>query len=309
MRKTITVIAVLIVLVLIGVGIVQYVNTSDDSDFIGQPGEPTGTETTEPPVQPDWCPAVEVIAAPGTWETAANDDPINPTANPLSFMLSITQPLQERYSADDVKVWTLPYTAQFRNINSQNEMSYDDSRNEGTAKMNEELINTHNECPATEFIIVGFSQGAVIAGDVAAQIGSEQGVIPADSVRGVALIADGRREPGVGQFPGTFVDGIGAEVTLQPLNLLVQPIVPGATMRGGRVGGFGVLNDRVQDICAPNDAICDAPVNVGNALDRALAMVSANGVHALYATNPDVFPGTTTNAWVVDWATNLIDNG
>ena len=39
MRKTITVIAVLIVLVLIGVGIVQYVNTSDDSDFIGQPGE------------------------------------------------------------------------------------------------------------------------------------------------------------------------------------------------------------------------------------------------------------------------------
>lgn len=63
MRKTITVIAVLIVLALIGVGIVQYVNTSDDSDFIGQPGEPTGTETTEPPVQPDWCPAVEVIAA------------------------------------------------------------------------------------------------------------------------------------------------------------------------------------------------------------------------------------------------------
>ncbi|ALC06928.1 hypothetical protein CDES_12920 [Corynebacterium deserti GIMN1.010] len=309
MRKTITVIAVLIVLVLIGVGVVQYVNTSKDEDFIGMPGEPTGTQAPEDPTQPEWCPAVEFLSAPGTWESAANDDPINPTANPASFMLTITQPLQERYSPDDVKVWTLPYTAQFRNINSQNEMTYDESRTEGLSKMTGELVSMHNECPATEFIIVGFSQGAVIAGDLAAQIGSGQGAIPADSIRGVALVADGRREPGVGQYPGTFVDGVGAEVALQPLNLLVQPIVPGATMRGPRVGGFGELNDRVQDICAPNDSICDAPVNVGNALDRALDMVAANGVHAQYATNPNVFPGTTTNAWIVNWATNLIDNG
>lgn len=307
MRKTITVIAVLIVLVLIGAGIAQYVTNSDDSDFIGKPGEPTGTTTPEE--QPDWCPAVEFISAPGTWESAANDDPIHPTANPMSFMLSISNPLQERYSPDDVKVWTLPYTAQFQNINSKNEMTYDDSRNEGTSKLNNELVSMHRDCPVTEFIIAGFSQGAVIAGDVAANIGTGQGVIPADKIRGVALVADGRREPGVGQFPGNFVDGVGAEVALQPLNLLVQPIVPGATMRGGRVGGFGELNDRVQDICAPNDAICDAPVNVGNALDRAMAMVAANGVHAQYATNPNVFPGTTTNAWVLDWAINLIDNG
>lgn len=304
MRKTITVIAVLLVLTLIGVGIVQYVSTTDET---AAPGGPGPTEGTTAPEQPEWCPAVEVIAAPGTWESAAGDDPIHPTANPWSFMLSVTQPLQERYSADDVKVWTLPYTAQFRNINAQEEMTYDESRTEGLSTMTGELVSMHEQCPATEFIIIGFSQGAVIAGDLAGQLGSGQGAIPAESIRGVALVADGRREPGVGQYPGTWVSGVGAEVALAPLNLLVQPIVPGATMRGGRVGGFGVLNDRVYDICAPDDAICDAPANVGNALDRAMAMVAANGIHAQYATNPDVIPGTTTNAWLVDWAVNLID--
>lgn len=304
MRKTITVIAVLLVLVLIGVGIVQYVKTTDEA---GAPGTPGPTETTSALEQPDWCPAVEVLAAPGTWESAPGDDPIHPTANPWSFMLSVTQPLQERYSADDVKVWTLPYTAQFRNINAQEEMTYDESRTEGLSTMTGELVTMHEQCPATEFIIIGFSQGAVIAGDLAGQLGTGQGAVPAESVRGVALVADGRREPGVGQYPGTWVSGVGAEVALQPLNLLVQPIVPGATMRGGRVGGFGVLNDRTFDICAPDDAICDAPANVGNALDRALAMVAANGVHAQYATNPNVIPGTTTNAWLVDWTVDLID--
>ena len=75
-------------------------------------------------------------------------------------MLSITKPLQEAYG-EDVKVWTLPYTAQFKNINAQHEMSYDDSRNEGTAKMNDELRSVHESCPATKFIVSGFSQGAV----------------------------------------------------------------------------------------------------------------------------------------------------
>lgn len=306
MRKILTVIAVLVVLTLIAVGIVQYVTTTDETDLADEPGT---TGTSAPPEQPEWCPAVEFISAPGTWESAPNDDPINPTANPWSFMLSVTQPLQERYYADTVKVWTLPYTAQFRNINAQNEMTYDESRSEGLSKMTNELVSMHNDCPLTEFIIAGFSQGAVIAGDLAAQLGSGQGAIPADRIRGVALVADGRREPGVGQAVGNPVAGVGAEVALQPLNLLVQPIVPGATMRGPRVGGFGELNDRVFDICAANDSICDAPRDIGNALDRALAMVAANGIHAQYATNPNVIPGTTTNAWLVDWAVDLIENG
>ena len=153
MRKIITVVAVLALLVVIGAGAVHYLTTSDSAG----PSAPEESESAAPPEpsQPDWCPAVEFISAPGTWESAADDDPLNPSANPRSFMLSITQPLQEAYG-DDVKVWTLPYTAQFKNINAQEEMSYDDSRNEGTAKMNEELRGMHDSCPQTKFILSGF---------------------------------------------------------------------------------------------------------------------------------------------------------
>ncbi|AEX70798.1 cutinase family protein [Corynebacterium diphtheriae] len=302
MKKLLTVVATVVVLVIILAGVVRWMNTSSDE----QPGSLAAPSSSEQPSQPDSCPAVEVISAPGTWESARDDDPLNPMANPASFMLSISRPLQEQY-AGDVLVWTLPYTAQFRNINSQEEMSYDESRQEGTSTLEGELVRMHKECPQTDFVMAGFSQGAVIVGDIANRIGTGAGVIPAERVRGVALIADGRREPGVGQAVGNPVAGVGAEIALQPLNLLVQPIVPGATMRGPRVGGFGDLDAKTVEICAPDDTICDAPRDVGNALARAQALVEANGVHALYATNPNVFPGTTTNQWVVDWIKGLID--
>lgn len=301
MKKAITVIATILVLVLILTGITRWVNNRNGSSE-------TGTETAAPtsPLQPEWCPDVEVIAAPGTWESSAMDDPINPTANPASYMLTITQPLQATYPADQVKVWTLPYTAQFRNINSMQEMSYDDSRTEGTNTLNAELVATHAECPLTDFILTGFSQGAVIVGDIANEIGTGSGVIPAERVRGVALVADGRRQNGVGQTVGNPVSGVGAEISLQPLNLVVQAVVPGATMRGERVGGFGELNDRVFNICAPGDSICDAPIGVNDALARAQSLIQPNVAHATYATNPDVIPGTTASLWIVDWAKQLI---
>lgn len=302
MRKVLTVLAVLALVLVLGVGAIQWFNSNTEV-----PLPPEAEEPVEELLQPDWCPAVEFISAPGTWESAKDDDPINPTANPMSFMLSVTQPLQERYSPDDVKVWTLPYTAQFRSVNSPDEMTYDESRQEGLATLEAELITMHDQCPYTDYILAGFSQGAVIVGDVASKIGQGNGAVPADRIRGVALVADGRREPGVGQVPGNPVAGVGAEVSLEALNLLVQPIVPGATMRGPRDGGFGSLQDRTLDICAPDDSICDAPLGVGNALERAQQLAAANGIHAQYATNPNVIPGTTTNAWLVDWASGLID--
>lgn len=311
MRKALTVVAVVLVLLLIGGGAIQWLRTAENSPLGAAPGQDTErTPGDEPlPQEPDWCPAVEVISAPGTWESSATDDPFNPQANPLSFMLSITQPLQAAYDINDVRVWTLPYTAQFQSVQSRGEMTYDDSRNEGTAKVNGELAHIADTCHSTEFILAGFSQGAVILGDVANEIGAGHGAVPADRVRGVALIADGRRENGVGQNPGVELGGIGAEIALQPIDALVQFITPGASMRGPREGGFGALDGVVQEICAPSDAICDAPQDIGNGLGRAQELLAANGVHAQYASNGQVIPGTTANQWVVDWAHGLINQG
>ena len=308
MRKTLTVLAVVVLLAVIGGGAVHFLNTNEEGEQgnLAEPA-PSQEEGDASPEQPDWCPRVEFISAPGTWESTADDDPINPGANPNSFMLSITNPLKEAYVPEDVKVWTLPYTAQFKNINAQHEMSYDDSRNEGTSRLEGELTYMHETCPNTKFILSGFSQGAVIAGDVADRIGGGNGPVPAESVAGVALIADGRRQDGVGINPGAHVGGVGAEIALQPVSTLIQGIVPGATMRGERANGFGALADRTFQICAPNDSICDAPLDVSNGLERARDLIDANGVHALYAYNPDVIEGTTANQWVTQWAKDTID--
>ena len=301
MKKLLTVLAALIVLILIIAGVVLWITVEDE-----EPG-PTPPPTETEAQQPDWCPSYEVLAAPGTWESAPSDDPVNPTFNPQSFMLSITQPIQGAYSPDDVKVWTLPYTAEFKNIQSMGEKSYDASREEGTDTLLQEMEKTHSECPQTPFILAGFSQGAVIMGDVASEIGNGRATIPAGNIAGVTLIADGRREPAFGQVVGNPVAGVGAEIALHPVNALIQPIVPQATMRGSRAGGFGELDGRVNEICAPDDSICDAPPNVEDALGRAQALIDANGVHALYATNPNVIPGTTANQWTVDWIHGIIN--
>ncbi|MBN9645265.1 cutinase family protein [Corynebacterium mendelii] len=301
MKKILTVLLALIVVGFIGFGVLTWLGGRDTVDTPPPDAQPTG------PVQPDWCPDVEVIAAPGTWESSAVDDPVNPTANPNALLLNVTRPLQDQYPADKVKVWTLPYTAQFKNAGSMDEMSYDDSRNEGITRLDEELKKTHGDCPLTDFIMIGFSQGAIIVGDTANQIGTGIGAVDAERVRGVALVADGRREAGVGQSVGTPVPGVGAEISLKPLNAAVQLVMPGATMRGPRPGGFGALDDRTVEICAPGDHICAAPIDVTDALERARNLIDHNGVHAQYAGNMAVFGTETTPEWLVRWTNNLIN--
>lgn len=294
-RKVLTLVTALFVVGVIAFGAVKWLGP--EGGPIDEGLRPGPSEADEPA----WCPTVEVISAPGTWESSKDDDPFNPQANPASFMLSITQPLQEQYDINDVRVWTLPYTAQFKSVQSRNEMSYDDSRDEGTERLKAELKFVADTCASTQFILAGFSQGAVIVGDVANEIGREAGVVSPERIAGVVMIADGRRENAVGINPGVELGGVGAEIALHPLNRVVQAIVPGASMRGVREGGFGVLNDRAIEICAPDDSICDAPPNVVDALGRAQDLVNANGVHAMYASNPNVIPGTTANAWTVEW--------
>ena len=86
MRNTLTVLAVVVLLALIGGGAVHFLNTRGEGEQgnLAEPA-PSQEEDNTDPEQPDWCPRVEFISAPGTWESAADDDPINPGANPVSY--------------------------------------------------------------------------------------------------------------------------------------------------------------------------------------------------------------------------------
>lgn len=273
------------------------------------PEQPSSSPSPAPagPVNPPGCPGFEVIAIPGSWESSATDDPINPKANPHALLLNVTRPLQQQFSGNDVKVWTVPYVSQFRNVNDLNQMAYDESRAQGYARVLQEMQATHKACPATKFAVVGFSQGAVIGGDLASELGRNAGPIPADRIAGFALIADGRQTNSQGVFVGNKANtGMGAEIALRPVAGVVRAITPGATMRGPRPGGFGVLNDRVHTYCAKDDPVCDAPRDLGNAIARAQAMISSGGVHGMYATNTTVAPaGRTVSQDIVGWFSEL----
>ncbi len=281
------------------------------------PGVLTPGPTTSHPRKPRpayqdaSCPDVQLIAVPGTWESSPQDNPLNPVQFPKALLLNVTGPISEQFPESRVQTYTVPYTAQFHNpLSADGQMSYNDSREEGTRAMVQAMTDMNNKCPLTSYVVIGFSQGAVIAGDVASDIGNGRGPVDEDLVLGVTLIADGRRQQGVGNDIPPSPPGEGAEVTLHEVPVLSGL---GLTMTGARPGGFGALDSRTEEICAAGDLICAAPqeafspANLPTTLNT-LAGGAGQPVHALYATpefwNSDGEPATE---WTLNWAHGLIE--
>jgi hypothetical protein len=273
---------------------------------------PPTSKKPRPEFQDASCPDVSMISIPGTWESSPTDDPLNPTQVPASLMLKVTNPIRAQFGPDRLEIFTVPYTAQFHNpLSADKQISYNDSRAEGTRAAVKAMTDMNNRCPLTSFVLAGFSQGAVIAGDMASDIGNGRGPVDADLVLGATLIADGRRQDNVGQDIGPNPDGQGAEITLHEVPTLSAL---GLTMTGPRPGGFGMLNDRTNEICAAGDLICAAPESAFNIteLPRTLEVLSGGAgqpVHALYAT-PEFWnlDGAPSTQWTLGWAQNVIDN-
>jgi len=265
-----------------------------------------------PEFQDASCPDVQLISIPGTWESSVVLDPFNPVQFPIALLLNVTNPIRAQFSPERLEVYTVPYTAQFHNpLSADKQMSYNDSRAEGTRAAVKAMTDMNTRCPLTSYVLIGFSQGAVIAGDLASDIGNGRGPVDQDLVLGVTLVADGRRQAGAGQEIGPNAPGQGAEITLHEVPTLSAL---GLSMSGPRPGGFGMLNDRTNEICARGDLICAAPESAFNItqLPRTLEVLSGGAgqpVHAMYAT-PDFwnFDGQPATQWTLNWTQSLIDN-
>ena len=273
--------------------------------------QPT-TKKPRPEFQDASCPDVQMISVPGTWESSPQMDPFNPVQFPIALLLNVTNPIRQQFGTDRLEVFTVPYTAQFHNpLSADKQMSYNDSRAEGSRAAVNAMTDMNNRCPLTSYVLVGFSQGAVIAGDIASDIGNGRGTVDEDLVLGVTLIADGRRQDGVGLDVGPNPDGQGAEITLQELPTLSSL---GLTMTGPRPGGFGMLNNRTNEICASGDLICAAPESAFSItqLPQTLEVLSGGAgqpVHALYAT-PQFWnlDGQSSTQWTLAWTQQVIEN-
>ncbi len=311
--------AVAVLVAVLIAGVVVFLRQPGAPPIATPPGVPTNVPTGVPPTgkpRPEFqdasCPDVQLISIPGTWESSPQLDPYNPVQFPIALMLNVTNPLRAEFGTDRLGIYTVPYAAQFHNpFSADGQMAYDDSRDAGRAATLRALTDMNNRCPLTSYVLAGFSQGAVIAGDIASDIGNGRGPVDQDLVLGVALLADGRRQDGVGQNLPPNPPGQGAEITLHELPLLSAL---GLSMTGPRPGGFGGLNDRTYQICGSGDLICAAPesaFSVGNlpATLETLLGSTAGPVHALYNT-PQFWTldGKTAPQWTLDWTRGLIEN-
>ncbi|MFF0489187.1 cutinase family protein [Nocardia sp. NPDC003482] len=170
------------------------------------------------------CPGLYVVAIPGTWETGDHrpEDMVG-----HGMLGGVTRGLPGNTEVDYVSYAATAFPWEGDVYGASKKQAMDNGRG---------LIQAMaSRCGATRYAIVGYSQGADAAGDLAAEIGTGLSVVPPDRVAGVGLISDPRRSP---------------------TDVQVGPVVGGAGAGGPRPGGFGFLSDRVRTICAEGDLYC-----------------------------------------------------
>ncbi|WP_433802059.1 GH12 family glycosyl hydrolase domain-containing protein [Actinomycetospora sp. CA-084318] len=139
-----------------------------------------------------------------------------------------------------------------------------------------DAVGDHVEgCPTGSIMLFGYSAGAQVAGDLASRIGTGlEPRIPADLVRAVGLFGDPARSPATRAVP----EGSTGQGVLPP-----------------RAVGFGTLDARTIQICAPGDPVCDSPPTAG---DASLEQALASPVHGTYSELP-IAQGTSAPQWAV----------
>lgn len=175
---------------------------------------------------PGWCPALNVVAVPGTWETSSTPDP----ARGNGMLAAVTSGLPAGTRVDYVQY---PATA----FPWEGDV-YAASRQRAVDNARALIAATAAQCSSTRFALVGYSQGADAAGDLAAEIGTGLGVVPPHRLVAVGLLSDPRRSE---------------------TDILVGPSVVGNGAGGSRVGGFGFVSADVRTICAAGDLYCSTP--------------------------------------------------
>jgi len=272
--------------VVVVVAIVSVLQSGPKPPPLGQgPGPTTSTPaTTTAPKKPAGCPDVQVVFVPGTYET-------NPGANPaipVGLLKGVADSLAKRFASQPGRLsdYFTPYLAQF-----YNPTPYPASEQDGVRAASAAIGATAQRCPAALFGLIGFSQGAASAGDLATSIGQGGGVIPPEKLIGVGLVSDPSRNPATEK--------------------LIGPPVGGAGILGPRPGNFGSAGDRIVTFCAPGDLICATPPNAVNLanLPATLALLQqyqTSGVHSSYGTYQAQANESATQ-WLADWLGDKIE--
>lgn len=227
------------------------------------------------------CSVVDIVIAAGTGEANSYDDPsdIYGLNNGTNFVANIVNKFE-----GDVTAWQVPYTASvgvlasFGKTRADRALPYGASKNIGIERASAHIADVKANCPDTKFIVVGFSQGATVSGDVTEMIlnGEIPHVTEAD-LAGAYLIADPGRSALTGNVAITEGGVSGLESENGEILIPLDQSIPDAAkvgLTGARSqGAFAKGQGRVLSFCHNNDLACSTENNglaqqVGEAMNN-----------------------------------------
>jgi pimeloyl-ACP methyl ester carboxylesterase len=235
--------------------------------------EPIGTAFGKP------CAAVYIIVVPGSYET----EDLGSMSTAVKSVFDEAE-ITEENTDGSVDVHYIDYPARIVDAlaavaaavtKSPIELgrAYKESKDDGYDATWSTMNHYGQQCVDSKFVLLGYSQGAHIAGDIAATIANEGTPVSADRVRGVHLLADPARDGGYEPLVGDASGSNGLAV-LAKLN--------------GR--NFGSLSDRTIQYCMRDDAVCDASLAGLASLAASVVDGKVGGNHLTY--DSALVPGT-----------------
>lgn len=217
------------------------------------------------PTNSNECKAIHIVAANGTGASNSDDNP-NYMVDPLAEDVLKAYP-------NDVNGYTIPYPSSagavgsFVAVKSKNSTTYGDSRLLGAEKGLQHIEEYRNNCPNSAIMLSGYSQGASVAGDIAAAISN--GAVEnttSDNIFGVFLMADPGRS-GNSKYNGPAKDNktwfnLPEGLKYQRNGELSTPTQDGYVgWTGQRSLPFTGLEGRVISLCSNEDLACSAAIN------------------------------------------------
>ena len=148
----------------------------------------------------------------------------------------------------------------------KSDLPYEKSVSIGVDRSLQVMHDMNRMCPSTKFFVIGYSQGAQVASEVARKIAAGHSV-PVESVAGVSLISDPTRAKGAptvqdgAQKPSPVPGTRG--LALAALSSFASP--EDSKLDGGGIGpkqqagSFGALAPRTVSWCTDGDLVCDLP--------------------------------------------------
>ena len=221
----------------------------------------TGSTTPAPQEQQIPCTPLHVVAFQGTGQSGEQSDP---TIDSGFLGQTVTLPLL-REAPGAASRQLVPYAADF----GFQDKPYAESMTGGVAAGIRTISAYAQRCPSSIIALVGYSQGAEIADELARMIGNGDVNAPVrpDRVAAVSLFSSPIRQDQSAVFPGapqrlspTVPAGLDQSLLSQLLLTSTTPTVGGGIAPALSTStGYGQLTGRVASWCAGGDVACSTP--------------------------------------------------